>query len=108
MSVADLTSVPEVVEVDGAGLDATALLILVAKSTRFLSRGTRVAVRSGEGSVRSDLRAWAVWAGHSYDGLTVDPDGAFVARISVYAAAPRERAAPVSREPPVGAEMREV
>jgi hypothetical protein len=97
MSGAGLASVPEVVEVDGTGLDATALLIHVAKSTRFLSRGTRVVVRSGEGSARSDLRAWAGWAGHAYEGFTVDPDGAFVARITAYAAAQRERAAPVSR-----------
>lgn len=86
MSVTDTAGVPEVVEVDGTGLDATALLIHVAKSTRFLSRGTRVHVRSDQGSARADLRAWAEWAGHSYAGVTEDASGAFVARIKVYAA----------------------
>ncbi len=87
MSGADLASVPEAVEVDGTGLDATALVIHVAKSTRFLSRGTRVVVRSDQGSAQPDLRAWAGWAGHSYEGYTADPDGAFLARIKAYAGA---------------------
>jgi hypothetical protein len=86
MSVGDLTSVPEVVEVDGTGLDATALLIHVAKSTRFLSRGTQVDVRSDRYDARADLRAWAAWAGHSYAGLSAGPSAAFVARLGVYGA----------------------
>ena len=93
MRVGDPTSAPEVVEVDGRGLDATALVIHVAKSTRFLSRGTRVAVRCDQGSAQADLRGWAAWAGHSYGGLAASSDGTFVARITAYAAHPRGGAA---------------
>lgn len=85
MSVEQPASVPEVLEVDGQGLDATGILVHVAKSTRFLSRGTRVEVRSNRRDVQADLRAWAAWAGHAYDGLTADPGGTFVARIRAYA-----------------------
>jgi len=63
--------------VDGGTMDCgSGLLLLITRAMRRLDDGERLAVRSAELSVVTDLPAWAELAGHELDGRHQEsPDG---------------------------------
>lgn len=50
--------------VDIAGLEAPAALSVIAKATRYMARGTTVAVTVADPDLATEVEAWAAWAGH--------------------------------------------
>lgn len=64
-------SAPEVLDL--RGLASPASLVVAAKATRYLSRGTRVSAHCDEASTRLDLPRWAEWFGHDIESTVEDP-----------------------------------
>lgn len=51
-------------ELDVTGLAAPAALSVIAKATRYMARGTTVAVSTPDHELATEIEAWAAWAGH--------------------------------------------
>ncbi|MBN2176085.1 MAG: sulfurtransferase TusA family protein [Demequinaceae bacterium] len=77
------SSASDIVEVDARGLGNPTTFIHVAKSTRYLSRGTTVVVRADDDSAAIDFPAWAEWAGHAIDPIEPAPEGGYLVRLEV-------------------------
>jgi TusA-related sulfurtransferase len=73
----------DTVDVDARGLGSPEVFIHVAKSTRYLSRGTAVVVHANDEHAAIDFPAWAEWAGHAIDPIEPDPEGGYIVRLSV-------------------------
>lgn len=51
---------------DATDLSGVAAVVFAAKATRFLSRGSYVALALASADDVAEVRAWARWAGHGF------------------------------------------
>lgn len=77
----EIAHVHETPYVDVSAAPIVGALAMVARSTRYLSPGSVVAVRVADAAAADELVAWCRWAGHA---ATVDRE-ALVVSISVRA-----------------------